>query len=69
MDDASSDLSLASRLRRAVDRTESLLLYYQPLVDLTHRLMIGVEALLRWFDDERGWSAPPDSSRSPNAPA
>ena len=50
-------LSMAGRLRRAIDR-EQFVLYYQPLVDLTTNDIVGVEALIRWADGERGLVMP-----------
>ena len=42
-----------TRLRRAADRTISSL-HWQPIVDLTAGRVVGVEALMRWRDPERG---------------
>jgi diguanylate cyclase (GGDEF)-like protein/PAS domain S-box-containing protein len=55
--DAMARLSMAGRLRRAIDR-EQFVLYYQPLVDLTTNDVVGVEALIRWADGERGMVMP-----------
>lgn len=44
-------------LRRAIEN-EELRLEYQPLVELATRRVVGVEALCRWDDPERG-SVPP----------
>ncbi len=55
--DAMARLSMAGRLRRAIDR-EQFVLYYQPLVDLTTNDIVGVEALIRWVDGERGLVMP-----------
>jgi diguanylate cyclase (GGDEF)-like protein/PAS domain S-box-containing protein len=46
-------LSLESRLRVAI-RDEKLMLAYQPQINLITGDTIGVEALLRWYDSERG---------------
>ena len=46
-------LSLLGRLHHALDRNE-FRLHYQPVVDMHTRELIGVEALLRWQDPERG---------------
>ena len=46
-------LSLESRLRTAV-RDEQLMLAYQPQINLVTGRTIGVEALVRWNDPERG---------------
>ena len=51
--DPAAQLSLASRLRRATERGEFVLLY-QPIVNLARNEMIGAEALIRWCDPERG---------------
>jgi diguanylate cyclase (GGDEF)-like protein/PAS domain S-box-containing protein len=50
-------VDLLGRLRGAVARKE-LELYYQPQVDVRSGSVIGVEALLRWNDRERGLVEP-----------
>jgi diguanylate cyclase (GGDEF)-like protein/PAS domain S-box-containing protein len=45
-------------LRHAIDN-EELCVYYQPIVDLTTRRLVGFEALVRWYDPQRGL-VPPD---------
>ena len=50
---ASERLSHESRLKRAIVE-EQLVLHYQPQVDLETGEIIGVEALVRWNDPERG---------------
>ncbi len=52
-------LTSAARLRQALERNE-LCLHYQPIIDLHNRHVIGVEALLRWNDPERGLVPPTD---------
>ncbi|HKR66516.1 MAG TPA: EAL domain-containing protein [Thermoanaerobaculia bacterium] len=44
---AAERLSIENSLRRALDRHE-LLVYYQPIVRLDTRQVVGMEALLRW---------------------
>ena len=46
-------LSMAARLRRALDAAE-FQLHYQPIFATTGGDLVGVEALLRWHDPERG---------------
>jgi diguanylate cyclase (GGDEF)-like protein/PAS domain S-box-containing protein len=53
----SSALSLATRLRRAVD-ANPWVVHYQPLIELASGRMVGVEALLRWDDPEQGLIQP-----------
>ena len=48
---------LLARLRGAIARNE-LQLHYQPQVDIRSGHIIGVEALLRWNDPERGLVSP-----------
>jgi EAL domain-containing protein (putative c-di-GMP-specific phosphodiesterase class I) len=55
--DPRAQLSMAGRLRRAVDR-EELMLHYQPLVQLDTREIVGAEALIRWHDQQRGLVMP-----------
>jgi diguanylate cyclase (GGDEF)-like protein/PAS domain S-box-containing protein len=54
---ARAQLSLAGRLRRAIELDE-FELHYQPLVELESGRMLGVEALIRWFHPERGLVMP-----------
>jgi diguanylate cyclase (GGDEF)-like protein len=57
-DEASLTPSAAEqRLRDALDLGE-FRLYYQPVVSLWTRRLVGVEALLRWHDPERGVVGP-----------
>jgi EAL domain-containing protein (putative c-di-GMP-specific phosphodiesterase class I) len=51
-------LSLMSELHHAIEHDE-LLLFYQPKIGMQSRSIIGVEALVRWKDPERGL-IPPD---------
>jgi diguanylate cyclase (GGDEF)-like protein len=50
-------LALEHRLRRALDRGE-FVLYYQPQICRRDRHIVGVEALLRWQDPQRGLIGP-----------
>ena len=49
----------STRLRRAL-ANEEFLLHYQPIFDVARGALIGVEALLRWNDPERGNVPPGD---------
>jgi len=51
-------LSLETRLRQALENNE-LRLHYQPIIELATQRPVGVEALLRWEDPDRG-IIPPD---------
>ena len=51
--DPRAQLSMAGRLRGAVERDE-LMLHYQPIVALQSGEIVGAEALLRWQDGDRG---------------
>jgi diguanylate cyclase (GGDEF)-like protein/PAS domain S-box-containing protein len=55
--DPSRALSIASRLRKAIQQDE-LVLHYQPIVNLRTREPVGAEALIRWRDPDRGLIAP-----------
>jgi diguanylate cyclase (GGDEF)-like protein len=50
-------VQLGLELRHAVDDDE-LTVYYQPQVDLITGKWIGLEALVRWYNPERGWVPP-----------
>ncbi len=52
-------LSLESRLRKAI-QADQLLLMYQPQVNLATGRVVGAEALVRWNDPERGVIEPND---------
>jgi len=50
-------LTLRNSLRRALERDE-LMLYYQPQIDVKTEKIIGVEALLRWYNPKLGRVSP-----------
>ncbi|MFO7837866.1 MAG: EAL domain-containing protein [Desulfosalsimonadaceae bacterium] len=50
-------LTLESDLHRALERNE-LVLYYQPKVDATTRIITGMEALIRWNHADKGMISP-----------
>jgi diguanylate cyclase (GGDEF)-like protein/PAS domain S-box-containing protein len=50
-------LSLETRLRKAI-QSEQLVLLYQPMISLITGRVIGAEALVRWLDPERGLIEP-----------
>ncbi|MCG6921659.1 MAG: GGDEF and EAL domain-containing protein [Acidobacteria bacterium] len=52
-------VALLGELRRAVE-ADDLVLHYQPKVDLRHKTVVGVEALLRWPHAKRGMVPPGD---------
>lgn len=54
---AQARLNLDQRLRDVFERG-ALELHYQPLLAAASRRVLGVEALLRWSDPERGWIPP-----------
>ena len=55
--DSEERLELAARLRQAIKHSE-LAMHYQPIVELASGRTIGVEALARWTDSERGAIGP-----------
>ncbi len=68
--EAQFTLSLEGELRAALNQAQNCLdpsgseglrglqVFYQPIVNLTSRTVIGLEALCRWFHPERGVIAP-----------
>ncbi len=59
IDDPRARLSMSTRLRRALVRQE-FVLHYQPIFEVARGALIGVEALLRWQDPDRGLIPPGD---------
>lgn len=57
-DEVNRKVSLNLRLRAAIEKG-TLEMYYQPLIDLRTKKIIGAEALMRWTDEELGF-VPPD---------
>lgn len=55
--DIQRTLELNVRLHQAV-RTNAIKVFYQPIVDLTTKKIIGAEALIRWMDPELGFISP-----------
>jgi EAL domain-containing protein (putative c-di-GMP-specific phosphodiesterase class I) len=55
--DADAKLILSARLRKAIE-TGALRLHYQPQVDMRNGRVLGVEALVRWYDETYGEIAP-----------
>lgn len=52
-------LELENDLHHAIEHKE-LLLYYQPIIDLSTRKLVGMEALIRWKHPKRGMIYPLD---------
>src|SRR6056297_1886891 len=52
-------LELETRLHKAIEK-KNFLLYYQPQFDLNKNTLVGIEALLRWNDPEKGLIPPSD---------
>jgi len=50
-------LTMESDLHKALERNE-LVLYYQPKVDATTRMVKGMEALIRWIHPDKGMISP-----------
>ena len=55
---ALEQISMAARLRKSVESGKGLLLHYQPLLNLETAEVVGVEALVRWQDGNRGLVQP-----------
>ncbi|HET8706726.1 MAG TPA: EAL domain-containing protein, partial [Pseudomonadales bacterium] len=54
---AAAQLDMENRLRKAIE-LKQFVLYYQPQINLKTNEIIGVEALIRWIDPERGMIPP-----------
>jgi diguanylate cyclase (GGDEF)-like protein/PAS domain S-box-containing protein len=50
---------LETELRKAIEARQ-IEVYYQPIVDLHHKRIVGCEALARWNHAERGFVSPAD---------
>lgn len=51
---------LAEELRHALETTNGLALWYQPIMNITGNTMLGIEALLRWHHPTLGPVSPAD---------
>jgi diguanylate cyclase (GGDEF)-like protein/PAS domain S-box-containing protein len=56
---AADRLAAAGRLRGALER-EEMVMHYQPIINLENGSMVGVEALIRWYDALHGEVLPAD---------
>lgn len=54
---AATQLDMENRLRRAIE-LQQFVLHYQPQIDIETGNIVGVEALIRWLDPERGLVPP-----------
>ncbi|GAA2721953.1 putative bifunctional diguanylate cyclase/phosphodiesterase [Cellulomonas aerilata] len=57
-DSSPARLVLLGDLHRALERPDEMLMHYQPKVDLSTGLTVGVEALMRWDHPTRGTLGP-----------
>ncbi|MFT3965153.1 MAG: EAL domain-containing protein [Sphingobium sp.] len=51
-------LRLQARLRAALHTYEGLFVFYQPIIDARSNRVTAREALIRWYNPERGWTSP-----------
>jgi len=51
------NILLAKKMQRAIDE-EKFELYYQPMIDIHTGKIVGMEGLLRWPDEEKGFISP-----------
>ena len=56
-DKAQHYIDMEKEIRRAIHQSE-FVLHYQPVIDLEHERIVGVEALVRWNHPERGLVPP-----------
>ncbi|KVU50676.1 histidine kinase [Burkholderia ubonensis] len=55
---AQERIALESKLRLALDESQGLYVFYQPIVDVRTRRITTREALLRWHHPRTGWISP-----------
>ncbi|KVV37716.1 histidine kinase [Burkholderia ubonensis] len=55
---AQERIALESKLRLALDESQGLYVFYQPIVDVRTRRITTREALLRWHHPRSGWISP-----------
>lgn len=53
-------MRIENDLRTALDSTEGMFVFYQPIVDVASGCVTAREALIRWHHPERGWISPAD---------
>ncbi|MDP0928750.1 EAL domain-containing protein [Paracoccus onubensis] len=53
-------LRLQERLSSALRDNRNIFLYYQPIIDVKTGQTMGREALIRWYQPDRGWVSPTD---------
>ncbi|RJE86657.1 EAL domain-containing protein [Paracoccus onubensis] len=53
-------LRLQERLSSALRDNRNIFLYYQPIIDVKTGRTMGREALIRWYQPDRGWVSPTD---------